>query len=31
VSSLVSIGGSLLTGLAYRRNHETEADCFAAA
>jgi Zn-dependent protease with chaperone function len=30
VSSLVSIGGSLLTGLAYRRNHETEADCFAA-
>ena len=31
VSSLVSIGGSLLTGLAYRRSHETEADCFAAA
>jgi Zn-dependent protease with chaperone function len=31
VSSLVSMGGSLLTGLAYRRNHETEADCFAAA
>lgn len=30
VSSLVSMGGSLLTGLAYRRNHETEADCFAA-
>lgn len=29
VSSLVSIGGSLLTGMAYRRNHETEADCFA--
>jgi Zn-dependent protease with chaperone function len=29
VSSLVSIGGSLLTGLAYRRSHETEADCFA--
>ena len=24
-------GGSLLTGLSYRRNHETEADCFAAA
>jgi Zn-dependent protease with chaperone function len=31
VSSLVSMGGSLLTGLAYRRSHETEADCFAAA
>jgi Zn-dependent protease with chaperone function len=31
VSSLVSIGGSLLTGLSYRRSHETEADCFAAA
>lgn len=31
VSSLVSMGGSLLTGLAYRRAHETEADCFAAA
>jgi Zn-dependent protease with chaperone function len=31
VSSLVSIGGSVLTGLAYSRNHETEADCFAAA
>ncbi|NPC56052.1 M48 family metallopeptidase [Caenimonas soli] len=31
VSSLVSIGGSLLTGLAYRRSHETEADCFAVA
>jgi Zn-dependent protease with chaperone function len=31
VSSLVSFGGSLLTGLAYRRNHETEADCFAIA
>jgi Zn-dependent protease with chaperone function len=29
VSSLVSIGGSVLTGLAYRRSHETEADCFA--
>ena len=23
--------GSLLTGLAYRRSHETEADCFAIA
>jgi Zn-dependent protease with chaperone function len=31
VSTLVSMGGSLLTGLAYRRGHETEADCFAAA
>lgn len=31
LSSLVSIGGSLLTGLAYRRSHESEADCFAAA
>jgi Zn-dependent protease with chaperone function len=31
VSSLVSMGGSLLTGLAYRRSHEAEADCFAAA
>jgi Zn-dependent protease with chaperone function len=31
VSSVVSMGGSLLTGLAYRRSHETEADCFAAA
>ncbi|WP_354001684.1 M48 family metallopeptidase [Caenimonas aquaedulcis] len=30
VSTLVSMGGSLLTGLAYRRGHETEADCFAA-
>lgn len=29
VSWLVSTGGSLLTGLAYRRSHETEADCFA--
>ena len=26
-----SVGSSLLTGLAYRRSHETEADCFAAA
>ncbi|MGE0496400.1 MAG: M48 family metallopeptidase [Ramlibacter sp.] len=31
VSSIVSMGGSLLTGLAYRRGHETEADCFAVA
>ncbi len=31
VSSLLSIGASLVTGLAYRRSHETEADCFAAA
>jgi len=31
VSALVSTGASLLTGLAYRRSHETEADCFAAA
>ena len=31
VSSVISTGGSLLTGLAYRRNHEREADCFAIA
>jgi Zn-dependent protease with chaperone function len=31
VSSLLSVGGSLLTGLAYRRSHEAEADCFAYA
>jgi Zn-dependent protease with chaperone function len=31
VSSLLSVGGSLLTGLAYRRGHEGEADCFAVA
>jgi Zn-dependent protease with chaperone function len=31
VSSLLSSGASILTGLAYRRGHETEADCFAAA
>ena len=31
VSWLVSMGGSLLTGLSYRRGHESEADCFAAA
>lgn len=29
VSSLVSMGGSLLTGLAYLRSHEQEADCYA--
>lgn len=29
VSSVLSVGGSLLTGLSYRRSHETEADCFA--
>jgi Zn-dependent protease with chaperone function len=31
VSTLVSTGASLLTGLAYSRSHESEADCFAAA
>lgn len=31
VSSVVSFSSSLLTGLAYRRNHETEADCYAVA
>lgn len=31
ISSIVSTGASLLTGLSYRRGHETEADCFAAA
>lgn len=31
VSTLVSMGASALTGLAYRRGHETEADCFASA
>jgi Zn-dependent protease with chaperone function len=31
VSTMVSMGASLLTGLAYRRGHEVEADCFAAA
>jgi Zn-dependent protease with chaperone function len=30
VSVVVSSGASLLTGLAYRRGHESEADCFAA-
>jgi Zn-dependent protease with chaperone function len=31
VSWLLSSGSSLLTGLSYRRSHETEADCFAQA
>ena len=31
VSWLASVGGSMLTGLSYRRNHESEADCFASA
>lgn len=31
VSSIVSFGSTLLTGLAYRRNHESESDCFALA
>jgi Zn-dependent protease with chaperone function len=31
VSWMASMGGSLLTGLSYRRSHETEADCFAVA
>ena len=31
VSWLASVGGSMLTGLSYRRGHETEADCFAVA
>ena len=31
VSSLVSLGGTLLTGLAYKRAHESESDCFALA
>ena len=29
VSSIVATGSTLLTSLAYRRSHETEADCFA--
>ena len=29
VSGLVSTGASVLTGLAYSRNHEREADCYA--
>jgi Zn-dependent protease with chaperone function len=31
VSSIVSFGSTLLTAQAYRRQHETEADCFAIA
>jgi len=31
VSSLASMAGTLLTGLAYRRQHESESDCFAVA
>lgn len=31
VSSLASMAGTLLTGLAYRRQHESESDCFALA
>ena len=31
VSSLVQMGASALTGLAYRRSHETESDCYAVA
>lgn len=31
VSSIVSMGSTMLTGLAYRRSHEREADCFAIA
>lgn len=31
LSTLASTGASVLTGLAYRRSHETEADCFAVA
>jgi predicted Zn-dependent protease len=31
VSWLLSTGSSMLTGLAYRRGHESEADCFAVA
>jgi Zn-dependent protease with chaperone function len=29
VSSLLSLSSTLLTGLAYRRQHEAQADCFA--
>ena len=29
VSAIMSTGSALLTGLAYQRQHETEADCFA--
>lgn len=31
VSAVVSTGASVLTGLAYSRNHEREADCYAIA
>ncbi len=31
VSSVVSMTSTLLTGLAYRRQHENESDCFALA
>ncbi|RYY62343.1 MAG: M48 family metallopeptidase, partial [Comamonadaceae bacterium] len=31
VSGLVATGSTLLTGLAYQRRHEAEADCFAVA
>ena len=31
VSALVSTGASVLTGLAYSRSHEREADCYAIA
>lgn len=31
VSTLVSSGASLLTGLSYSRSHENEADCYAVA
>lgn len=31
VSTVLSTGSALLTGLAYRRSHETEADCFSVA
>lgn len=31
VSSMISFSSSLLTGLAYRRSHETQADCYAVS
>ncbi len=31
VSSLVSMASTVMTGLAYRRQHENESDCFAIA
>ncbi len=31
VSTIVSTGASLLTGLSYQRSHETESDCYALA